>query len=157
MDEYIIVAMTRNRVIGKETAMPWHIPEELKLFKKLTLGNTVVMGRKTFLSIGRPLPQRHNIVVSASLSGGEGYEVCRTLDSAMARARDYRRDIFYLGGVGIFEAVLHRAGYMHVSWIKEDYAGDLYFPEFDESAWALLSSRDFREFSHALYRNLNPT
>ncbi|MDI6740549.1 MAG: dihydrofolate reductase [Candidatus Edwardsbacteria bacterium] len=148
----IIVAMTKDHVIGKSGKMPWHISDDLKLFKKLTTGNTVIMGRTTYESIGKPLPKRTNIVVSATVKEIPGAEVCATFEDAVKKAEGLRRDIFFIGGASIYKQALPIADAMHVSWVKQQYAGDARFPEFDLARWEKVSEEDYPEFIHALYQ-----
>ena len=129
----LIVALTKSRVIGKNTSLPWHIPEDLANFKQLTKGNIVIMGRKTFESIGKPLPNRINIVVSKTLPSQQipGVIILRTFDLALSEAQKSNKQIFIIGGNSIFSEGLKVADTLHVSWIKKEYAGDVYFPTID--------------------------
>jgi dihydrofolate reductase len=148
----IIAAMTRDRVIGKDNAMPWHIPEEFKHFKKITTGHTLIMGRKTFESLGGPLPRRNTIVVSRSFSEEtEGIDVCRTLSEAVEKAKSYGKKIFIAGGAAIYRQALPLADKLYLSYIKKDYDGDTYFPEFEESEWEVTEEEDHPEFVFVVY------
>lgn len=151
LQKIIIVAMTRERVIGLNGKMPWHISDDLKLFKKLTLGNTVIMGRATYDSIGKPLPKRDNIIVSAKVREIMGAVVCPTLESAVEKAENLGRDIFFIGGASIYRQALSIADQMHVSLIKQEHKGDTYFPEFDLSLWQEAERTEYPEFTHVLY------
>ena len=130
----IIAGMTKNRVIGKGNNLPWHIPEDLKNFKRVTSGNTVIMGRKTYDSIlsmiGHPLPNRNNIVISRSLQD-ERVTVCRSVEEAVENGRSFEKDIFVIGGATIYKLFLPIADKKYISWIKKDYEGDVYFPKFN--------------------------
>lgn len=154
MEKYIIVAMTRDRVIGKDNQMPWHLPEDLKLFKKLTSGNTVIMGRRTYQSIGKPLPNRNNIVVSGSGMDISGADVCQSLEEAMRKAGEYGQKIFFIGGAEIYRQALPLADFLCVSWLKQDCAGDTKFPEFSKSEWEKLSETDYQDFTNVLYKRI---
>ena len=147
----IIVAMTRDRVIGKDNKLLWHLPEDLKNFKKLTLGNTVVMGRKTFESIGKALPNRHNIVVSKSLKPTKGIDVCPTLERGIARAQAYGKEVFMIGGAQIYRQALPVIHRMYVSYVKGNFKGDVFFPAFNESEWAIAEEKSFPEFEYVVY------
>jgi dihydrofolate reductase len=159
----IVVAMTRDRVIGREGRLPWRIPEDLKLFKRLTLGHAVLMGRKTFDSIGgKPLPGRHNIVVSRtpalssdSLSGpfeaNTTLDVCRDLESGLATARSYGREVFVIGGASLYVQTLPLVDRVIVSWIAGTFDGDVYFPEFNESAWKVDRRKEHEGFTRVVY------
>lgn len=148
----IIVAMTAERVIGRGGTIPWHIAEELRLFRRLTMGHSLIMGRKTFRSIGRPLPGRVNIVVSRTLLPSAGVVVCSDLVCALQRARREARDIFFIGGREIYCQALPLADHLSVSWIKRGYAGDCLFPAYDDSRWQAVSEQDYEAFRHVLYR-----
>ena len=127
----LIVAMTKDRVIGVNNTLPWQIPEDLKRFKKLTLGHSIVMGRKTFESIGRPLPGRQNIVITRNQDYlMPGVEVAHSLDEALNLA-DKAKEIFVIGGGEIFSQALPQANKLYVTWIHKDIKGDAYFPNFD--------------------------
>ena len=151
-DVIIIVAMTGERIIGKGNDLPWHLPEDLRHFKRLTTGNTVVMGHNTYLSIGKPLPRRNNIVISPDLESGEGITVCRDLESALEKAESLGKSIFIIGGAYTYEKALPFADYLYISWVKKDHGGDVYFPEFDEDQWEQLSSEDLGDFIFIKYK-----
>ena len=154
LEKYIIVAMTKDRVIGKDNKMPWHLPEDLKLFKKLTSGNTVIMGRRTYESIGRPLPNRNNIVISRSNADISGVVVCRSMEEAVTRAEEFGQKIFFIGGSEVYRQALPLADYLYISWLKQDCAGDTKFPEFDKSEWERLSETEYPEFTNILYKKI---
>jgi dihydrofolate reductase len=149
----IIVAMTGGRVIGLNGKMPWHISDDLKLFKKITLGGTVIMGRATYQSIGKPLPRRNNIVVSTTIKELPGASVCLTFDDAVEKAGNLGREIFFIGGASIYKQALALADEMHVSWVKQEYPGDTFFPEFDPAKWQETENQDYSEFTHVLYQH----
>jgi len=148
----IIVAMTEQRLIGAAGHIPWQIPEELRLFRELTSGHTLIMGRRTFNSIGRPLPDRRTIVVSRRLPATPGIEICCDLPSALRLAEKSACKTFFAGGVGIYRAALPLADQLSISWIKGEYAGDTYFPPFSANEWQVISERDYGLFRHVLYR-----
>ncbi len=142
----IIVAMTKERVIGRENSLLWHISEDLKNFKKLTSGQAVIMGRKTYESMGKLLPNRHNIVVSSSMLQEKGIDVCRSLEEAIHTAQSYGQEIFVIGGESIYRQALPFAERMYISYVKNNYPGDAYFPEFNEEEWSITQKKDFNEF-----------
>lgn len=146
----IIVAMTKKRVIGRNNALPWRIPDELKNFKKITTGHTVLMGRKTFESIGRPLPNRRNIVISSSYAA-DGIEVVHSLQDALSLAKN-DNDVFIIGGSRVFSEALPIADKMFISHVKKEYDGDIFFPEVDFSQWSVESKQDFPEFELVVYK-----
>lgn len=148
----IVAAMTRRRVIGLRGTIPWHIPGELRLFRELTTGHTVIMGRETFESIGRPLPDRCNIVVSRKMPPAAGVEICKSLDEALTRAAGIGRRIFVVGGEAIYRLALPLADAMVVSFVQGEYAGDAFFPEFDESAWSVEAVEEHEAFTRIWYR-----
>jgi dihydrofolate reductase len=148
----IIVAMTRDRVIGSGGALPWRIPGELKLFKRITMDGTVIMGRKTYASIGRPLPGRHNIVLSRTKRDLPGVQVCDTFLVGLVAASQLGRPVFVVGGTGLYRQALPLAAELHISWVKEDYEGDVYFPEYAHTSWVCCEEEDFTAFHYARYR-----
>ncbi|MBI2547884.1 dihydrofolate reductase [Candidatus Woesearchaeota archaeon] len=147
----LIAALTHNRVIGKDNKLIWHIPEDLKNFKKLTSGNTIIMGRKTYASIGRPLPNRVNIVVSRSLPQQEGITVCKTIPEAIATAKQRGKDTFIIGGETIYRQTIALVDRLYLSWVKQEYDGDAYFPEFHENEWNILTKEEYPEFVLMVY------
>lgn len=138
----LIVAMAANRVIGRDNDLPWRLPEDLRRFKRLTMGHTLVMGRKTWESIGRPLPGRDVVVVTRQ----EGYEVppgvsvVRSVDEALEAARG--DEVFIGGGEEIFRQTIDRADRLHLTRIDKDFPGDTFFPEFDPERFRLVERED---------------
>ena len=131
----LIVARARNGVIGKDNAMPWKIPGEQAYFKRVTLGHPIVMGRKTWQSIGRPLPGRRNIVVTRDTSFvAPGAEVVASFDAALAAAAD-AVEVFVIGGAQLYAAALPRADRLLITEIDHDFAGDTVFPAADAVHW----------------------
>ncbi|WP_422373228.1 dihydrofolate reductase [Hoeflea sp.] len=136
----IVVARARNGVIGRDGDMPWRLPSDLKHFKAATLGAPVIMGRKTYQSIGRPLPGRVNIVVSRSGFEAEGVEVAATLDEAIehafARAAEAgAKKVSVIGGGEIYRQALAIADELHITEVAADMDGDTVFPEIDSRLW----------------------
>jgi len=125
-----IAAMSLNRVIGKDGKIPWHIPEDFKWFKRATSGQAVLMGRKTYESLGRPLPNRRNLVVTRRENLGEGVEIVRDLESF--RPGDYPCDIWVIGGAEIYRQMLDRCEELYLSIIPRTVEGDTFFPEFED-------------------------
>lgn len=151
MSMTVLVAMTAARVIGRDNQLPWHIPEELALFRRLTMGGTLIMGRRTFQAIGHPLAGRRNIVVSRTLPPTKGIEICGNFPQALRLAAG-DREVFVIGGRQIFSEALPLADYLRISWLHQDYAGDIFFPYFDQDAWRVLMRDEGQEFTHVLYR-----
>jgi len=143
--------MTADGIIGTGNELPWQISEEMRVFKKLTLGNTVIMGRHTFESIGRSLPERNNIVVSTTMPVMDGVQIARDLDEALVLGNSLGKKIFVIGGAELYEKALAVADYMYVSWIHVPYEGDVSFPNFDKSLWHLDYEVRFDDFNLCLY------
>jgi len=138
----IIVAASENSVIGYKNALPWHISEDLKNFKKITINHSVIMGRKTFESIGKPLKDRRNIVVSRDKTLKiEGVEVVNSLDDAVCRTKD-ENEIFIIGGEQIYKIALPIATNMNITRVYSTIEGDAFFPTFENSQWKILSQND---------------
>ncbi len=134
----IIVAMDRNRVIGKDNKLPWRIPAELAYFKRVTMGHPIVMGRKTHQSIGKPLAGRHNIV----LTRDPGYltEGCTVVHSAAEACVLIRgEEGFVIGGAEIIALFWPLADKLYVTWIDHEFEGDTFFPEIDPAKWEITS------------------
>jgi dihydrofolate reductase len=133
-----VVAMSRNRVIGRDNALPWHAPEDLKRFKRLTTGRPVIMGRKTFASIGRPLPKRLNIVVTRDRGfHAEGVVNAYTIEEALRLAQESMLgdEAMVIGGAQIFELVMPITQTIHLTEIELDVEGDTFFPALDPRDW----------------------
>jgi dihydrofolate reductase len=138
----IIVAASENSVIGYKNTLPWHISEDLKNFKKITINHSVIMGRKTFESIGKPLKDRRNIVISRDKTLKiEGVEVVNSLDDAVCRTKD-ENEIFIIGGEQIYKIALPIATNMHITRVYRTIEGDAFFPTFENSQWKILSQND---------------
>jgi dihydrofolate reductase len=128
-----IVAMTPNRVIGKDNQIPWHLPGEQKWFKQITMGHTILMGRKTFESIGRPLPGRRNLVVTRSREI-QGVEIVCDLEKFDPSFYEINgKDLFVIGGAEIYRALLPKCDTIYVTMLKQEFSGDTYFPAFETS------------------------
>jgi dihydrofolate reductase len=136
----IIVAMSRNGVIGKDNAIPWRLPGELALFKRITMGHPVVMGRKTWESIGRPLPGRTNIVITRNRGyQAAGATVVGSLDAALAAGAGADA-VFVIGGAQLYAEALPRATHLYLTTVDADVDGDTRMPKFDAAAWHAVSS-----------------
>lgn len=135
----IIAAMARNRVIGINNTLPWHLPADFKHFKQVTLGKPVVMGRLTYESIGKPLPGRMNIIVTSDTgyrpeNADESCIVVHTLDDALDAAGQVD-EIMIIGGASFYAQTLPRADRLYLTIIDEDFDGDAWFPEFEPEEW----------------------
>jgi dihydrofolate reductase len=138
----LIAAVAKNRTIGKAGGMPWHMPADLAYFKATTKGRPVIMGRKTWESLGRPLPNRRNIVVSSNVSATfPGAEAAHSLEAALAMCSTDEL-VFCIGGAVLYAQALPLADYLYLTEIGQDVEGDTWFPEFDRSQWR----EDSREF-----------
>jgi len=139
-----IVAMAENRVIGNAGTIPWHLPEDFKFFKATTMGHTILMGRKTYESIGKPLPGRENIVLSRTMPETPGVTVIRSLDALKVTTEG--RDLFVIGGEEIYRLLLPRIQELYVTKVPRVIAGDTRFPEFEtqfDSGTKVLETADF--------------
>ncbi len=131
----MIVARSRNHVIGRDNQMPWKISADLQFFKKVTMGYPIIMGRKTWESIGRPLPGRRNIVVSRNANYlAVGAELVHSLDDALTLLRDFQR-VFVIGGQQLFNQAFAQADELYLTEIEIDVDGDTYFEIPDPSHW----------------------
>ena len=138
-----IVAHDPNLVIGKDNQLPWHLPGDLAYFKKQTMGKAMVMGRKTFESIGRPLPGRLNIVVTRNPEyQAEGAVVVNSVDEAISRAEDYAPEVMVIGGAGLFDELMERADRLYITLIRKPFDGDTYFPDYKEGGVLVSQSEE---------------
>ena len=164
----LILAMGRNRVIGRDNKLPWHMPADLAHFKKTTMGKPILMGRKTWESIGKVLPGRLNIVLTAQVGyHAEGATVVNNIDEAIA-ACESAEELMVIGGAGVYLALLPRAQKIYLTLIDEDFDGDTLFPQLDEQEWIEEAREDhasdeknpydysFRVFRKAAIINANP-
>lgn len=135
----IIVATDKNNLIGKDNDLPWRIPADLAYFKKVTLGSTIVMGRKTYESIGKPLPKRRNIILSRQEFHADGCETLHSIEE-VERFNVDGEELFIIGGAHIFKETLPIADFLYLTYIDEEFEGDTYFPEVNEQDWELVSS-----------------
>lgn len=142
----LIAALGENRVIGVDNSMPWHLPGDFKYFKATTLGKPIIMGRKTWDSLGRPLPGRLNLVVSRQVDLRlEGAEVYPSLETAVARAEEWAREqgvdeVMLIGGAQLYAQGLAQADRLYLTRVALSPQGDAWFPEFDSGQWKLVSN-----------------
>ncbi|CAC9545382.1 Dihydrofolate reductase (EC 1.5.1.3) [uncultured Gammaproteobacteria bacterium] len=140
----IIVAMDDKQLIGKNNALPWHLPADLGYFKKTTTGKTVLMGRKTYESIGRPLPNRRNIIISRNTNfQADGCEIVTSIDAALKLAKD-DDEVMIMGGASFYEQMLPSVDRLYITQIEGKFKGDAHFPKFNRNKFV----ETFRE-SHA--------
>jgi dihydrofolate reductase len=139
----LIAAMAANRVIGRDGGLPWHLPPDLRRFKRLTMGHVMILGRKTWESIGRALPGRTLVVVTRQedLAVPEGVAVVPSVEEALRLARERETDgvVFVAGGAEVYRQTLPLADRLELTRIEQDFAGDTFFPEFAEADWRLVT------------------
>ncbi len=142
----ILAAVSANRVIGLNNALPWHLPADLKHFKQLTIGQIVVMGRRTFDSIGKSLPDRTNVVLTQQRHfDWPDILTANSIQEVLEHFCDDDRRIFIIGGAEIFQQTLPLCQRLYLTEIQQDFAGDTFFPEYDRDDWREIS----REIHHA--------
>ncbi len=155
----IIVAIAKNNVIGSRNDLPWYLPEDLKRFKQITTGHTIIMGRKTYESIiarlGKPLPNRINIVITSHPEdiSAAGVAAFKSLGEALQAHHDDAQ-IFVIGGARMFAEALPIADTLYVTHIDKEYPGDVFFPEVDWQQWQKIDQQQFNGFSFAEYRKI---
>jgi len=146
--------MSENRVIGRANQIPWHLPEDFKWFKQMTTGQVVVMGRKTFESIGRPLPGRETIVLSR---GGFQHPGVRVVsDLAQIDLAGETREVFICGGAGVYELAMPRCSEVYLTLVKRIVEGEVFFPPFEDQFELVGTIRDEPEFKILHYRRPRP-
>ena len=154
----LIAAIDENSVLGKDNQLIWHLPEDLKRFKLLTTGHAIIMGRKTFESLPKALPNRHNIVVTRNQNySKEGITVCNSLEEAIECAKDDEQP-YVIGGGQIYEQAIGLADVIELTRIHSQFEGDVFFPEIDLKKWSVekedrMSHPDF-EFSFFTYTKI---
>lgn len=135
----ILVAMSKERVIGREGQLPWRLSADLQRFKRLTMGHPIIMGRKTFESIGRPLPGRQSIVITRQPEfQAEGIQIANDLQGALQIAGNASNEVFVVGGAQIYALALPLADRLYITLVEADIAGDTFFPEWDSEQWELV-------------------
>lgn len=131
----LVVAIAENNAIGKDNQLLWHLPADLKHFKNITSGHTIIMGRKTYDSIGKPLPNRRNIVITRQENLTiEGVEVVNSLTEALSLCEN-DIEVYVIGGAQIYEEAIHLADKIYLTTVHQSFEGDAYFPEIDENTW----------------------
>jgi dihydrofolate reductase len=140
----IIVAVAQNGIIGDKNSLLWHISEDMRFFKRTTSGHPVIMGRKTYESLGRPLPNRTTVVISRTLGELEGCTVVRSLEEAIALFPT-EEEVFVIGGAQIYALALNVADRFYLTRVGHDYEGDTSFPTWNESEWRLISREAYEQ------------
>lgn len=134
-----IFAMDRNRAIGVNNKLPWHLPGDLKFFKNVTMGHPILMGRKTYESIGKPLPGRRNVILTQNTAyQAEGCEVIHSVDEAIDAFQE--QELFVIGGAEIFKLFASHVNRMYITYIEDEFEADTYMSDLDLSDWTLVSS-----------------
>ncbi len=139
----IIVAVAKNNVIGKDNKLIWHLPADLKRFKELTTGKTIIMGRKTFESLGRVLPNRKHIVLTKNKSwkyDDSQVKVITSIDELEKEIKDEEEN-FVIGGASIYKMLMPYANKMYITKIEEEFEGDTFFPDIDEKEWNIIETK----------------
>jgi dihydrofolate reductase len=163
----LLVAVSENNVIGKDNQLPWHLPNDLKYFKNQTWGMPILMGRKTFESIGNPLQGRKSIVITRNKNWHhENVAVVHSVEEAIIKAKDYGvKEVFVIGGAEIFNTSFNQANRIYLTRVHHQFDGDTFFPEVSNVDWNLMQSRfcaadEKNEYSHTFQvwerKTLNP-
>jgi len=140
----LIAALTDEHVIGIDNRLPWKLPADMRWFRRHTLGKTVLMGRKTFESLGcRALPERRNVVITSDRGfTAEGAEVVHDIEQALALARDEGEELMVIGGASFYDQMLARADRLYLTYVHADIKGDAWFPRFDAAQWREVERQD---------------
>ena len=156
----LIVAVSQNNVIGRDNQLPWHLPEDLQYFKAVTMGKPLIMGRKTFESIGRPLPGRANIVITRNPDWtAEGVEIVADIEAAFAFAQKACSvsggdEVMVIGGEQIYRSCLARSDRLYLTRVEARVEGDAFFPELDEDDWQQVAEKMPEKVEKHAYRFL---
>lgn len=147
----LCVAMDKRRLIGCNNALPWHLPADLKHFRAITMGKPIIMGRKTYESIGRPLPGRLNIVLSRDTKLNlAGCQVLHDFDELLAFTQNYDESVV-IGGRSIYKHLLSMVQKLYVTWVDGEFEGDCYFPDYQPNEWQEIKRQDFPADIHNPY------
>lgn len=147
----IVCAMDKNRLIGNNNQLPWHLPADLALFKKTTLGKPIIMGRKTFDSIGKALPGRQNIIITSNQKWtAEGCDIAYSIDQAIDLAGD-STEVMLIGGASLYQQTIDRAANLYITLINGEFSGDTWFPEINQKLWRVATEVFFEADSKNLH------
>jgi len=141
MTKTIVVAISENHVIGKDNQLLWYMPADLKHFKDITSGHTVIMGRKTYESVGKPLPRRRNIIITRQTITIEGCEVVNSIETALSLCKD-EAEVFIVGGAEIYKQAMSLTDRIYLTIIHKEFEGDSFFPEINASEWKEVFRED---------------
>jgi len=148
----LVSAMDSNRLIGKANALPWHMPADLAFFKRTTMGKPVIMGRKTYTSIGKALPGRQNIVITGNTRfSAPGCDIAGSIEEAMELAAG-APEVMLIGGASLYEQTIDSADSIYLTLIHHIFSGDTWFPEIKPKQWLRVSKQDFEADEKNLYR-----
>ena len=150
-----IAAMSENRVIGDSGKIPWHLPEDFKWFKQATLGHILVMGRKTFQSIGRPLPGRETLILSRHGFTAQGTSTITSVEALEQRVKDDPREVFVAGGAEIYSLLLSRCSDLFLTRVKRTVSGDAFFPNFESDFVPVATVMETPDFVVEHYQHRN--
>lgn len=138
----IVVAISENHVIGKDNKLLWYLPNDLKHFKEITSGHTVIMGRKTYESVGKPLPNRRNIIITRQNITIEGCEVVNSIEAALALCTN-EAEVFIVGGAEIYRQSMHLTDRIYLTIVHKEFDGDSYFPQIEPAEWKETAREDY--------------
>lgn len=147
----LIAAMGKNRVIGRGNDIPWHLPADFAYFKNVTLHHPVIMGRKTFESIGKPLPSRTNIVLSRQSDIADGVTVFSSLEEATAHGETLCEEVFIIGGARVYTDAINVADRLYITYVDGEFNGDTFFPEIEESDWLEIYRKTYSADKKNMY------
>ncbi|HEY8784540.1 MAG TPA: dihydrofolate reductase [Mucilaginibacter sp.] len=136
-----VVAISENHVIGKDNKLLWYLPNDLKHFKEITTGHTIIMGRKTYDSVGKPLPKRRNIIITRQHITIEGCEVVNSIEAALELCKD-EQQVFIVGGAEIYKQSLHLTDRICLTIVHKEFEGDSFFPEINKQEWKEVARED---------------
>jgi dihydrofolate reductase len=136
-----VVAISENHIIGKDNKLLWYLPNDLRHFKEITSGHTIIMGRKTFESVGKPLPKRRNIIITRQDITIEGCEVVNSIEAALALCAG-EEEVFIVGGAEIYKLSLHLTNRIYLTIVHKQFDGDSFFPEINKREWKEVSRED---------------
>lgn len=151
MTTSIVVAIAKNHAIGKDNKLLWYLPNDLKHFKDVTTGHTVIMGRKTYDSVGKPLPKRRNIIITRQAISIEGCEVANSLEAALALCAN-EDEVFVVGGAEIYRQAIPLTDRIYLTVIDQDFDGDTFFPELNTKDWKETERENFEPDEKNKYR-----
>jgi dihydrofolate reductase len=159
----IIVATDKNRLIGSKNKLPWHLPADLINFKNITLGKTIIMGRNTYQSIGKPLPNRKNIIITRNHNfiADDSCQIFNDIEKALYHLKN-EDEVFIIGGSAIYAQTINKCNKLYITEINEEFNGDTYFPEFDKTKFKQISKDSKKpdkknpySYSFNIYQRLN--